>query len=773
MKVSIITLFHNRRELSARFLADWREAKVDPARIELLWGDSASTDGTRELLQREASFARVVCFRANPGFAAGNNALAADATGEVLVFLNNDTAFCPGWLEELLAVLEARPDAVVGNIQLHVATRTLHHAGMYFAPDGIPFHFQSPLHALDRLRWLPVPAVTGCCVALSRSLFLQLGGFDVSYKNGYEDVDLCLRARALGHEVLCSTRSMLWHQVCSSPGRHRNDDANEVRFLRQHGSEARRLSAWRPPLLQGPQRADCTVLMAEANFQVYYPSAAAYSEADCQHLSCSTGCPTVLRIALSAAHLAQPFPLRLDPPAQVGRTCLSSASLSDVRTGRLLWALDAEALSALAQVGGTAERLPGEGIQISSTGGDPQLFLSLPRPTGLAENAALELSLAVFITRPSLKQGQLGSSARPVVSARRRVLIDLYGLLPGGANGGLKPFVLELLSGLVQRRPDFALTLVVRPETCAEIAARFPVAGILPLSASEYGAQQGHPWAALFDVLYSPVQYSLLSTPGLPQVGFVVDLLHRDLPGMLPEAECFAREAWLASTLANSTVLQCNSSFVRERLVHHYGISPESCFVVHNAIYGRLEGAQAGPAKDGTPYFIYPANDWPHKNHARLLAAYADYRLSVSDPWDLVLSGHFTRLGREEGALGRGVRLAGFVDDQAFGSLFGGASALFFPSLYEGFGIPVLDALALGIPVACSRRASLPEVGEDACLYFDPEKQDELAAAMRRLHSEGDLREKLHRCGPRRAADFDLRKGVDLLAAKLDSPRPD
>ena len=111
---------------------------------------------------------------------------------------------------------------------------------------------------------------------------------------------------------------------------------------------------------------------------------------------------------------------------------------------------------------------------------------------------------------------------------------------------------------------------------------------------------------------------------------------------------------------------------------------------------------------------LYPARPWPHKNHARLFEAFA--RLRARRPnLRLVLTGE-----GEYGALPAGVEARGRVSRDELVRLYQGAAALVFPSLYEGFGMPVLEAMACGCPVACSNVTSLPEVAGDAARLFDP-----------------------------------------------------
>jgi glycosyltransferase involved in cell wall biosynthesis len=100
------------------------------------------------------------------------------------------------------------------------------------------------------------------------------------------------------------------------------------------------------------------------------------------------------------------------------------------------------------------------------------------------------------------------------------------------------------------------------------------------------------------------------------------------------------------------------------------------------------------------------------------------------------------------------IRFAGWVNDDVLEGLYREAACLVFPSLAEGFGLPVLDALVRGTPVACSNASSLPEVAGDAALYFEPTDTGAMAAAIERLLKDDDLRERLRAAGPPQAANF-------------------
>ncbi|HRI80909.1 MAG TPA: glycosyltransferase family 2 protein [Opitutaceae bacterium] len=212
---------------------------------EIILVDDGSTDGTREWLQTLSPSHRVVLNDRNLGYAAANNRGAALARGELLVLLNNDLLFAPGWLEPMLAVHHRLPHpGVIGNVQRNAASGLLDHTGIVFDRKGKPAHDTSlPLHLAIHPGHRPAAAVTGACALLSTALWRELGGFDEGYRNGGEDIDLCLRARAAGRSNAVALRSTVLHHVSASPGRRQHDEANSRRLTLRWRREIAALSA--------------------------------------------------------------------------------------------------------------------------------------------------------------------------------------------------------------------------------------------------------------------------------------------------------------------------------------------------------------------------------------------------------------------------------------------------------------------------------------------------------------------------------------------------
>jgi len=379
-----------------------------------------------------------------------------------------------------------------------------------------------------------------------------------------------------------------------------------------------------------------------------------------------------------------------------------------------------------------------------------------------------------------------------------RIAVDLTTFTGGGEPGGLKLFVFGFLQWIAQARGnEFSFIYFTRQSLVPEVEAfRRETDLNVCVRPEEGGPAQPNPkpglvwapwgvqswrdrWPA--DLLYTPWGFSELSRPDVPSVNLVADTLHRDLPGFLPPDEVARRDEWFGRMLGKAAAVQCNSEFVSGQMRRHFEVPAEKLFVTHNAIQDQIVSAarERLAAPPSTPYFFYPANDWPHKNHERLLKAYAVYRRGAGgNAWDLVLTGHFTRDGELRDKISQlgiadGCRMLGYLGRAEFAPAFRDAGALVFPSLYEGFGIPVLEAMALGVPIACAGVASVPEVAGDAALFFDPYKVADIAGALARISCDAELRRKLAARGLERVATFSIEREAGRLADRfLSIARP-
>jgi len=227
----IVPLF-NHLELSRAMLASLRASLPAGLTHEIILVDDGSTDGTREWLAGlDFPGLTVLLNERNLGFAGTNNRGARQARGRYLALLNNDLLLAPGWLEPMLDLYQYNSDkvGVVGNLQLRVSDGLLDHAGIRATRDGKLVHIRR--HPPSSPRVLKVLAVTAACCLVSRERFLSVGGFDESYVNGGEDVDLCLALRAQGLPSLLATRSVIRHHVSATRGATSLQDERNSRRL--------------------------------------------------------------------------------------------------------------------------------------------------------------------------------------------------------------------------------------------------------------------------------------------------------------------------------------------------------------------------------------------------------------------------------------------------------------------------------------------------------------------------------------------------------------
>ena len=331
------------------------------------------------------------------------------------------------------------------------------------------------------------------------------------------------------------------------------------------------------------------------------------------------------------------------------------------------------------------------------------------------------------------------------------------------AASGVGTYLRNVLRRLVADGPDWRLALLGDPEELARHSwSAAPGVEVVAHRAPLYGLRQQilpAPARTLApDLLWVPHYNIPLAWRGRLLVT-VHDLAHLALPELFGRG---ARRVYARLTFAGvrrrAAGLLYVSRFSRDEFHRLVGPPRGAEWTVPNGV-GREWFEVAAPPPAGRPYFVYVGNVKPHKNLGRLLEAFAS--LAAEIPHDLVVAGRRRgfitgdpEVARRAEGLGERVRFTGFLAAGELRRTVAGATALVLPSLYEGFGLPALEAMACGRPVLAARAGALPEVCADAALYCDPRDPGDIATGLRRLAGDAELAARLAAAGVERARRF-------------------
>lgn len=357
----------------------------------------------------------------------------------------------------------------------------------------------------------------------------------------------------------------------------------------------------------------------------------------------------------------------------------------------------------------------------------------------------------------------------PTIDRSIRVGLDAH--VVGRRKTGNETYLIGLATGLAARS-DVALTAylerdAVWPRSTNGFAVkrlrtawpqlRIPVE--LPIRARLDGV----------DLLH--VQYVAPPIAGVPVVTAVHDVSFEDEPDLMPVQTRLRLQATVRLAVRSSAVVVTPSHFSRGRLLHHYHLDPARVVVTPNGVLpvdGR-QGPDPEPMRAALrlqgPFVLQVGSLEPRKNVPRLIAAMAHAR-GQGVELTLALAGQRGSGSRDvDAAIARHhaegwVRQLGYVSDATLDVLYAQATIVAYVSVYEGFGLPLLEAMARGTPVVAGDRAAIPEVAGDAALLVDPHDVPAIAEALATAASEPDVRDRLRIAGPIRAAAF----GVEAMA---------
>jgi glycosyltransferase involved in cell wall biosynthesis len=391
----------------------------------------------------------------------------------------------------------------------------------------------------------------------------------------------------------------------------------------------------------------------------------------------------------------------------------------------------------------------------------------------------------------------------------RNVAVDLTPVLPGGDNGGAKIFVLELVRRLAKLAPATQFLLLTQFSSHEELATldRANVRRLMAIGPtkpdslkarlrrvamrllSRLPARLGNVLRRLgyrfstarrrrapglrlghmgIDLLFCPFTAPAYFEPGIPTVCTIYDLQYKSYPQFFSDEDVAQRSRNFVDACRKASALTAISDYSRNSAIEHGNLDPVRIRTIHLRMGQRISQDEIHDTRAldsfgliPKRYLVYPANFWKHKNHEMLLTAFGmACHDGLGGDIKLVCTGapgtrqQWLKKAACEMGLGERVLFPGYLSNATIAPIIANSSGVVFPSLYEGFGLPVIEAMSLGVPVACSNTTSLPEVAADAAIFFDPRIPMQIARSILALVGDQALRDRLIEAGRQRATEF-------------------
>lgn len=402
-----------------------------------------------------------------------------------------------------------------------------------------------------------------------------------------------------------------------------------------------------------------------------------------------------------------------------------------------------------------------------------------------------------------------------------KIVVDLTPILPGGDNGGAKIMTLQLVKQFSIVAPEHQFILLSSKQNHKELSllksnnVEVVNTSALDLTASNIFLMTVgaiiwpifklakliglHPFKDKLrnlylqmrsnlisknllksfkpDLLFCPFTVPIFSQLNIPIIAVIYDLQSFYYPQFFTSTERDEREKNFRLACKQSDKLICISDFVKQTVIDNSNVPAEKIKRIYIRSANRFSRREI-PTELGVlnkyqissnNFLLYPANFWAHKNHEKLFEAIKIYQdqnpestlkllcTGVASFRKSQLQDLITTLNLEKWII-----LPGYLSDKEFDNLIFECKALIFPSLYEGFGMPILEAMAAGKPVLCSNLTSLPEIAASAAILFDPTQPQEIAKAIYRLQHEPDLISHMIKLGYERIKEF----GTEIDMAK-------
>ncbi len=281
------------------------------------------------------------------------------------------------------------------------------------------------------------------------------------------------------------------------------------------------------------------------------------------------------------------------------------------------------------------------------------------------------------------------------------------------------------------------------------------------------------------DVFFSPDGYASLRS-AVPTLMTVHDLAFEHFSAHIPKLVRAYYRYFTPRYCEHAAHLLAVSGYTAADIVQQYGISRDKVTICGNAARGGFEPLDEAEKEAvrrqysaGNPYFLYTGAIHPRKNVHRLIEAFTAFKAGASRPAQLLIAGRMAwqagpvRRAYEASSVKGDIHFLGFVPDQELRRLLGAALAFVYPSLFEGFGLPILEAMEAEVPVITAQAASMPEVAGEAALLVPPTDVEALARALARVDADPRLRATLVEKGRIQRQRFSWDKTADIVYRSL------
>lgn len=346
------------------------------------------------------------------------------------------------------------------------------------------------------------------------------------------------------------------------------------------------------------------------------------------------------------------------------------------------------------------------------------------------------------------------------------IAIDLVPMHSGGINGGAKGFIIDLIRSLAKANKRVIFNCYCRSEIEVELKIQLKHENIKLRIVDRLNKYFWNSYNS--KILFCPFGKASFPTRNLPILSILYDLQVNAYPQFFSRAERRNREKQIQYIKKNAHSIVTISEFTRQMAIE-YGFNDKNI----NVIPINIDSNKMGKIRDSAlmsnrfrDIILYPANLWKHKNHELLFTAFTMAKeKGLSPNIRLVCTG----FGVEKrtnylNSIIRGMKkekniiLTGYVDEKTLNDFYNKSMYVIFPSLYEGFGMPVIEAMSIGVPVCCSNTTALKEVSNDAAMSFDPRNPSSMADVMCRLASNNTLRSLYIEKGYKRALIYSNRE---------------